>query len=140
MTHRGKAKKIREPRPEGGRFISPPAEGPRNYDEEPPVFCLRYLEENGFTQCTAQEHAALARTFFKLSRLCWKDLASIGRHKLGYELIPRKQISGLPATLTPDVTQLMVFRFEGMKAMIGVRRQSTFHIALLDRAFKAYDH
>ncbi|CAD5935351.1 hypothetical protein PCC9214_01564 [Planktothrix tepida] len=129
--------------PKKGKRIAPPPPLPStpNYDLEPPVFCLRYLDKtHGLDSCDQDEKAALVSTFYKLSQLSWRELRRAPRHGLGYEIIDRKSFRvTIPKHITEDVN-LIAFRFSGLKPMVGYRDEAIFRIIWLDKSFKVYDH
>ena len=76
----------------------------------------------------------------KLSRLSWAEIQNAPRHGLGFEKITQSQIRlTLPTHLTEEVS-LLVFRYFGMKAMVGYRNKDTYYILALDRDFTLYEH
>jgi hypothetical protein len=76
-----------------------------------------------------------------MSRQTWQQLHGRGRHQGGYEHIPILQLKGvrLP-TLTKQYSNVMVFRFDGMKPMLGLREGQKFLVFHLDRDMSAYAH
>lgn len=110
-------------------------------DDLYPEFSLRYLRKGHCVEsCIKDEKAALAEKLFRLSKLTWAEIKQLPRHGLGYEKIGRSSFKvGIPDHITADV-DLIAFRFNGLAPMIGYRRNSTFYIVWLDRAFNVYDH
>lgn len=95
-------------------------------------FCLQ--------RCETAEKAAFADAIFQLAQLPWSQIMQLPRHGMGCEKIARTAISGgIPAALTED-TNIIAFRFHGKAPMVGFRREDTFYVVWLDRAFKLYDH
>lgn len=110
-------------------------------EQRPPEFSLRYLQ-NGYCVncCQREEKAALADTLFRLSQLTWAQIKNIGRHGNGFEKIARNSIKApIPPHVSEDV-DLIAFRFCSMAPMVGYRREATFFILWLDRAFTLYRH
>ena len=106
----------------------------------PPIFSLRYLnKEYCLSKCEKDEKAAFADTLHRLSNLTWAQIKAAPRQGLGYEIIPRKGIPGIPAHVTDEVN-LIAFRFCAKAPMVGYRDRTTFHIIWLDRDFTLYDH
>lgn len=118
-----------------------PEDEARNIDQSPPEFSLRYLQKGFCIDCCEQkEKAALADKLFRLSQLSWTEIRRQDRHKLGYEKIARNAIkSAIPVHVTEDV-DLIAFRFCGMAPMVGYKREATFYILWLDRAYTLYNH
>lgn len=136
------ANKLKRPGLSGGQKIAaPPVVVDKPAEQNPPVFSLRYLQgDYCISQCTRDEKAAFAERMHRLSQLTWAQLKQAPRHGLGFEKIARHNIrAGIPAHVTPD-TDLLAFRFEGLKPMVGYRRDSTFFVLWLDRDFTLYPH
>lgn len=107
-------------------------------DVEHPAVSLRHLMN--LDSCSVEEKAALADTIYRLGQVSWKHIHTLERHKLGFETIPRRDVRvALPTHVGSDV-KLMVFRFSGMKAMIGYREGGVFFPLWLDLDFTAYKH
>lgn len=104
------------------------------------MFCLKDLVN--LEACQRDEQAAFATTLRDLAKQTWQGLQGRGRHKGGSELIPIRQLSGVP--LPQDVSSVhsdvLVFRFDGMKAMLGVRKDAVYRVLYLDRNFTTYGH
>lgn len=138
--------KLRPPRAQGGKRIKDPAPTLESRpDDEPPVFCLRYMHSDySVKACGKEDRASFADTLYELSQLTWAQLRQAHRHGKGYEIIPRRQIRTPPPTslvITEDV-DFIAFRFAGLKPMIGFRDRDgrTFRIVYLDPRFEVYDH
>lgn len=139
MTSR---KKLKPPQQEKGKKLVTPSDKQEiPPEQQPPVFSLRYLEgEYCLTKCDKDEQAAFALKIHRLSKLSWSQIQSQDRHKLGYEKISRDSLKvPIPKFITADVN-LIVFRFSGMKPMVGYRDGAVFYIIWLDRNFTLYDH
>lgn len=86
------------------------------------------------------DQAALAVQLYKLSQLSWKEIKRVPRHGLGFEKITRDAIKApMPRQITPDVN-FIAFRFNGLKPMVGFRRDRIFFVIWLDHNFKLYNH
>ena len=134
--------KIKRPGIDGGiKIAPPPPEFSPLPERRPPVFSLQYVQPSYcISKCTKDEKSSLVDKMHRLSNLTWAELKQAGRHQLGFEKIARDSIkSAIPNHLTPDV-DLIAFRFDGMKPMVGYRREATFFILWLDRDFTLYDH
>ena len=95
-------------------------------------FCVDCYEQ--------KEKAALTDKLFWLSQLSWADIRQQHRHKFGYEKISRNSIkAAIPAHVTEDV-ELIAFRFCSKVPMVGYKRDATFYVLWLDRAFTLYNH
>ena len=138
--------KLKQPRAGGGERIKTPAQPSESRpDDEPPVFCLRYMHSDySVRTCSKEDRAAFADTLYELSQLSWSQLRQSQRHGKGYEKIPRGQLRVPPSsslTITEDV-DFISFRFAGKKPMIGFRDRDgrTFRIVYLDPSFEVYEH
>lgn len=113
-----------------------------DYDSLPPVFSLHHLHSDYcVSKCMDEEKVALTDTLHKLSQLTWIQIKTSSRHALGTEKIRRTAIrAGVPSSITEDVSSFLAFRFQGKKAMVGFRKQATYHIVWIDRDFSLYQH
>ena len=75
----------------------------------------------------------------KLSQLTWAQIRANNKYKLGFETIPQDQLRIGTLPVSKEV-RILVFRFSGMKAMIGYRDRAIFFPLWLDIDFSAYDH
>lgn len=77
-------------------------------EQQPPLFCLRYLDGDDdycLRECNQEQKAALADKLYQLSQVTWAQLKSLDRHKMGFEKIPRHAIRGrIPPHVTEEVT------------------------------------
>lgn len=111
---------------------------------EKPVFSLQYLctdRAYDVEHANIEDQAAFAKRIAKLSQMSWNDIRQAPRHGLGSEIIAREAINvGIPSHITEDVN-LLAFRFNGMKPMIGYRcSRGVFHVLWLDRDYTIYNH
>lgn len=135
------AKRIKKPAPQAGTSIKSPGERGVNYDQFRPRFSLEHLQSDFcLSLCTQEEKASFADAIHKRSQLTWSQIKNQDRHKLGFEKIARHSLkSPVPMVATDDV-EIIAFRFYGMAPMVGFRREATFFILWLDRAFSLYKH
>ena len=100
----------------------------------------RMAPSHSVSECESEEKAALADTLYKLGQMTWAQIMQVDRHKSGCETISLEQIKAPGKhAITPD-SNILVFRFSGMKPMIGYRLDETFYVVWLDRAFNVYAH
>lgn len=108
-----------------------------------PLFSFKYFDSSNLKNITEVEflNSFLSR-LNKLSLVGWDGIRSSHRHSLGMERIPRKMIKRDLPTLTPDVTDIDVFRATGSnKVFIGVQEAKIFHIVMLEPEFGTiYNH
>ena len=99
-----------------------PADGGRAPEPGYPLLCLRHLQSGwGFDEASADQCQQFLVKWAKRAALAWTELVQHGRHGLGSEKIPRKQIK-------PDVPEhlqvedhYLVFRHEGNLPFVGFR-------------------
>ena len=111
---------------------------------EYPLFCFQYLQDSSIKKCKDGEflYNFLMR-LKKLSEMGWKEIHVSPRHKYGVEKIPVSQIKPkLPLSITPDVTELTVFRAcTDNRPFLGFRTENVFHVVFIEAAFNdIYDH
>lgn len=100
----------------------------------------KMASSHSVSTCEHTEKAALADTLYKLGQMTWAEIMQAGRHQSGCEKIKWSQIKAQGKdAITPD-SNVLAFRFSGMKPMIGYRLDETFYVMWLDRAFNVYDH
>jgi len=93
-----------------------------------------------FDNCDREEKAAFISKLCRLSQITWNEIQSLDHHKMGFEWIPQDQISvPIPSYITDEV-RIMVFRYNGMKPMLGYRDGHIYYPFWLDTNFSAYSH
>jgi len=134
-------KKIRNTDASKGRRISPPQTP--NYDQQPPIFSLERVQPGDYcfsaldNKCKAQ----FAESIFKRRSITWAQIKSQPRHGIGFEKIPVSQIKQpIPQFITEDQEDLIVFRYNGMRPMVGYRVKNIFYVLWFDHNFTLYDH
>ncbi|MCA0380740.1 MAG: hypothetical protein LCH58_01160 [Bacteroidetes bacterium] len=110
-----------------------------------PVFCFKYLQPCSYLKCNdASFFIEFLERMQKLGELGWKEIDKSGRHSFGTEKIPVKQIKPQlkPSILTPDVTELTVFRATGNNLpFLGIRLNDTFQVIYIETQFgDIYNH
>jgi hypothetical protein len=134
--------KNRGKRPQPSRGTFPEPDAPPDYDDQSPKFCLNFLRD-GFDvhALDAQAQAAFAKTLQKLASMKWKELITAGRHGHGTEHIPAGQIKAPIPPQFEDQEKFMVFRYNGMLPMAGVRVRDIYHVLWIEPEFgRLYDH
>lgn len=136
-------KRFNPPKAKGGKHIAAPAitveESPQ---KQHPAFCFQHLRKSYcLSKCEQEEKIAFIERLHTLSQMTWADIHHAPRKGLGTEIISQDSIKGdgIPSHLTPDVN-LIAFRFQGNKPMVGYRIGRIFHVLWLDRDFSLYDH
>lgn len=136
-----KRKKIKTPalnKSKDLKAITPP-----DYNNMPIIFSLEKLAEDKycFSKLDTENKKQFAESIFKRRHLTWNQIQQTGRHALGTEKMPRTQIKGtIPRFITPDVTEFLVFRFNGKQPMVGLREKNIFYVIWFDSAFTLYNH
>ena len=134
-------KKIKEYQPDRGENLIPSTDKKKSPAIDYPIFCFKYLEQD-ITTFQPKTKSAILGKLYNWSKLTWKEINTLDRHKMGYEKIPRNQIKGIkaPSFITPDVQSYLVFRYQSKKALIGHKSDNAFHILFFDENFNAYEH
>ena len=112
-----------------------------NIELDYPVFCFRHLQT--VPQKDFEFYARFVERLKKLCNLSWNEINIAQRHGFGTEKISVDQIKPeLPKFVTPEVTDLTVFRANGdNRPFLGLRRNNVFHVIFLEEAFNdIYDH
>jgi hypothetical protein len=109
-----------------------------------PVFCFKHLQTKPKNPKDKPEfYAEFIERLKKISSLTWSTITGTYRHGFGIEKIPIHKIKPqLPAFITPDVTDLTVFRATGdNRPFLGIRKGNVFHIIFIEESFDlVYDH
>ena len=104
-----------------------------------PKFSFTYLTgKHCLSKCDKDEKAAFADTIHKLSQMAWGQISADDRHSSGYERIEFSQLKGISANFSEQ--KILVFRFMGLKAMLGFKDKEVFYVLALDRDFTCYAH
>ena len=118
-------------------IVPPPT--PPDYDRLTPKFCLAHLRE--LDHLSPELKADFADALYRRSRITWLEIKQSNRHKLGTELIPVGQIKPSMPPRFGDLKQVTVFRYSGLRSMIGHRVNDVFHVLWIERNFgDVYDH
>ncbi|VAW86689.1 hypothetical protein MNBD_GAMMA18-355 [hydrothermal vent metagenome] len=133
---RFKAKK-----PKQGALVK--ATQPINYDSLPPIFSLEKLQTGKYclSNLDQENKAMFSDAMFKRKQLTWNEIKRLDRHGLGTEKIPKGRIkTGIPTFITDDVSGFLVFRYHGLRPMVGYRQRNVFFVLWFDYDFSLYDH
>jgi hypothetical protein len=134
--------KNRGQRPQPAKGTLPEPDAPPDYDNMSPKFCLNFLRD-GFDVLAldAVGQAAFAKTLQKLACMKWKELITAPRHGIGTELILADQIKAPIPPQFEGQEKFMVFRYNGLLPMAGVRVRDVFHVLWIEPEFgRLYDH
>lgn len=115
------------------------------YAKEKPIFSFEYLDTHFISKSKGNNQ--LYKDFIirlqKLGELGWECIRKSGRHEYGREAISIKSMKPkMPSAVTPDITQLDVFRANGMNNVFaGFMRDDIFFIVFIEGKFgELYDH
>jgi hypothetical protein len=138
------ARNLKSPQVDQGPNIKAPEQVEPPPQQRKPKFSLEFLSKAYcLSNCQQLEKAAFADAILTLTQLTWAQIGQAPRHGLGFEKIDRKSITGkdsaIPNVITDDVN-IIAFRFHGKAPMVGFRREDTFFVVWLDRAFSLYNH
>ncbi|WP_243231514.1 hypothetical protein [Flavobacterium pectinovorum] len=91
-----------------------------------PVFCFKHLQT-----APNKDYKFYADFIERLKKLCnlsWNQISVAQKHGFGTEKIPVNQIKPeMPKFVTPDVTDLIVFRANGdNRPFLGLRKDNIF--------------
>jgi hypothetical protein len=112
-----------------------------NFEINYPIFCFKHLQT--VPKIDYKFYADFIERLKKISNLSWNEISVSPRHGFGTEKIPVKQIKlSLPKFVSPDVTDLTVFRANGdNRPFLGLRDKNVFHIIFLEEKFgDVYNH
>ena len=116
---------------------------PVNYDENPPIFSLEKLQSGKYclSSLDQENKAKFADAIFRRKAITWNQIKQQSRHGLGTEKIPKTQIKApIPRFITDDFESFLVFRYNGLKPMVGYRQRDVFFVLWFDLDFTLYDH
>lgn len=116
---------------------------PVNYDETPPIFSLEKLQSGKYclSSLDQENKAKFADAIFRRKTITWNQIKQQDRHGLGTEKIPKTQIKApIPKFITDDFESFLVFRYNGLKPMVGYRQRDIFFVLWFDHDFTLYDH
>lgn len=132
---------IKKPKSKQGALVK--SIDPPNYDQKPPIFSLEKLQPGNhcFSQLDQINKAMFAEAIYRRKDMTWAQIKSADRHGLGTEKIPKDRITAAtPRFITDDVDSYLVFRYHGMRPMVGYRQREVFYVLWFDSDFTLYDH
>jgi hypothetical protein len=122
-----------------GKHIQPPAAaGGVSTQHEKLRFSFEKFVMNCAHPCEHSELISLIDRLRQLSGITWADVLQSHKHGFGTEKIAQYALK-VTLPVTPDV-DVLAFRFEGKKPMLGFRDGAMFYVLWLDRDFTAYKH
>lgn len=113
-----------------------------DFNKTTPKFCLAHvIPDFNLEHLSTEQQASVAQSIYKRCQLTWNQIIQDGRHGLGFELIPFKQMSCAVPEVFKDQDRAMVFRYHDKLPMAGVRVADTFHVLCFERQYgELYDH
>jgi hypothetical protein len=135
------AKRIKANKAKQGGLVK--SQEPPNYDNFPPIFSLEKLQPGNYClSCLDQENKAMfAEAIFRRKSLTWNQIKQQDKHGLGTEKISKSSIKApIPRFITEDVDDFLVFRYHGLRPMVGYRQKDVFYVLWFDHNFSLYDH
>lgn len=94
-----------------------------------------------FSTLDKEDKNSVAEALFRRKNMTWNDVMFAPKHGLGTEKIPLDAIKAArPRFLTPDVNDVLAFRYAGKKPMVGHRDGRIFYILWFDKDFTLYSH
>jgi len=132
---------MRKPNYNKGKRFSAKAEE-INYDNEPLIFSLERVQKKYcFSKLEKADKAFFAESLFKRKNFSISQLFREDKHGIGCEKVKKTSIkTAIPNFITDEEDYFLVFRFSGMKAMVGYRKKNIFYILWFDRDFTLYKH
>jgi hypothetical protein len=141
---KGDGKRDRQPKRASKRKRSPidPGGAPVGTDSHTPKFCLKHLQYGYDVKALPEaQQADFAVALQNRANLTWTELTLAPHHGLGSEPIPAAKIRPSVPTVFSDAEDFLVFRYSGLKPMVGVRARDVFHVVWIERQFgEVYDH
>lgn len=74
--------------------------------------------------------------------MTWQQIKQADRTRLGCEFIPKSQVKPC-VTSSPglqDLEDVLVFRIDEGRRMLGYRTEATFHVLAVDEDLSTYSH
>ena len=88
-----------------------------------------------------REFDLFSDAIFRRKTLTWNEIKRADRHGLGTEKIAKDSIKApTPRFITEDMDSYLVFRYHGMRPMVGYRQRDVFYVLWFDSDFTLYDH
>lgn len=118
-------------------------EDPEDYNKMVPLFSLERLQKGDYCLSALEkdDKAAFADSIFKRKSVTWNQIQQMDCHGLGYEKIAVTSIKpSVPKFITEDQSNLIAFRFSGLKPMVGYRSKNVFYVLWFDHDYSVYNH
>jgi hypothetical protein len=135
--------KISIPQKKQGKNIKLPENEALSLDNQTFTFSFEYVQKGYcFSKLEKNERVALVNSLFKRKDMSWREIRQSDRHGLGIEEISSRSLRASMPTIS-FINQETVFhamRFDGKKAMVGVRVEKVFYVLWFDRSFTLYNH
>lgn len=116
---------------------------PGEFTIDYPVFCFRYFQKECLKSCSESQVKDFFDRLQKLGELGWNEINTGRRHDYGWEMLPVGEIKKtLPLFITPDISRLMVFRYNNANyPFVAHRNGNILHVLLIEGNFgDVYNH
>lgn len=134
-------KKIKNPDTQTGLNHTKKKASPNsNPDKQFLSFRLDCQGKYCLNNCEDDEIVAFAKKMHLYGKVTWQEVYLSPRHGLGCEKISRESSSVPIPSFVPEDVNILALRFKGLAAMVGWRKDNTFHVLGFDRNFTMYDH
>jgi hypothetical protein len=133
--------RIKKQKPKQGNLVK--SVEPIDYDQKPPIFSLEKLQPGKYclSELAQEDKAMFADAIYRRKSLTWNEIKRADRHGLGTEKIAKDAIKApTPRFITEDMDSYLVFRFHGLKPMVGYRQREVFYVLWFDSDFTLYNH
>lgn len=112
------------------------------------VFCFKHIHRGYDIEklCERRVQNKTVKSFIKkiqkLSQVEISEIMASDKFTIGYELLPISILRvKIPSSVTDDIQNVHVFRFNGKKGrIIGYYDGNIFHILFIDHSLSLYDH
>lgn len=134
-------KRIKGRKPKAGERIK--ATDTPDYDKSSPIFSLEKLQQGDYclSSLDQENKAMFAEAIYRRKSVTWAEIKKLPRHGLGTEKMSKHRIkAAIPQFITEDVSDFLVFRYHGLRPMVGYRQRNIFFVLWFDHNFTLYDH
>lgn len=100
-------------------------------------FGFRFFRNECISNCEKDEVAQAMKKLRTYSDMTWQQINQADRKGLGFEKMPRKQLT-CPCDLSEDVEFVLSFRYSQTDRIIGLRDGSILEVLWFSHAHDAY--
>lgn len=128
----------------GLRIQAPQIPSQGSTEREYISFCFCHMQHRFHVEnLETDEKCQFLSALCTLGKTTWAEANAADRHKLGYELLPIKQLklTNTKSGVCSGVEKVHIFRWSGKRPFAGVRRGSILHILAIERCYgDLYEH